>query len=210
MPYAYNLAWPGVCNAWLDCVAVWAGTRHVLQSVLGRAKLALAEKSITELKTAVDGKVQANTDLTKANAGKITKLELKTAGDLAVLPEILKCAELGQVYSKKDKKCTGAASSKCAILTNLNPLVAADAKLLAVNKHLIASEKVTKGAIVVDTNTCTQKTHFGASESLLCCCLAQSGGLVWRCYLPPPPPAACSGAAWRGSCRAVCRIPRGG
>ena len=139
---------------------------------------------------AVDVKVKANTNLTKANAGNIADIEKKTAGDLALLPAILKCAELGQVYSKKSKRCTSAASVKCPVLSNHNPLVAAEAKLLSASKHLLPTENVTQGAIVVDNNICAQNDHFGAfARPAACCAAALSGieGRIWRWLLPRSP-----------------------
>jgi len=125
------------------------------------AKLAAAEETIAELEAAVDVKVKANTNLTKANAGKLADIEQQTAGNLALLPAILKCAELGQVYSTNSKKCSSATSVKCPALSNLNPLVAADSKLLSANKHLLATENVTQDAVVVDANVCAHNNHFG-------------------------------------------------
>jgi len=134
-----------------------------------RAKLAAAEETIAELEVAVDVKVKANTNLTEANAGKIADIEQQTAGNLALLPAILKCAELGQVYSTKSKKCSSATSVKCPVLSNLNPLVAADSKLLSASKHLLATENVTQGAIVIDANVCAHNNHFGGDACAFKC-----------------------------------------
>ena len=126
----------------------------------------------------MDVKVKANTNLTEANAGKIADIEEKTAGDLALLPAILKCAELGQVYSTKSKKCSSATSVKCPVLSNLNPLVAADSKLLSASKHLLATENVTQGAIVIDANVCAHNNHFGAFARLAAAALSGISNLA--------------------------------